>query len=113
MSEASLLNTLTSGNIRYKLPEYTTGFLLARKIELVFNGLDAETVTSAMSSMSHTSGGGGFLCFHASASVTKTKDTSHVSVKRTANGMSISIPGAQAIGYFTQVVPKFPGNQNF
>lgn len=111
LTESILLDTLTQSNVRYKLPEYTTGFLMARKIELVFSGLDADTVTSTMSSMSHTSSGVGFLCFHASASVTKTKDTSHVSVKRTANGMSISIPGAQVIGYYTQVMPKFPLNQ--
>lgn len=84
---------------------------MARKIELEFSGLDSETVTSTMSEMSHTSGGGGFLCFRASASKTKTKDTSHVQVKRTSNGMSIKIPGAQMIGYYTQILPKFPLDQ--
>ena len=96
---------------RYMLPEYTTGFLLARNIELEFSNLDSETITSTMNEMSHTSGSGGFLFFKASASVTKTKQTSHVRVERTGSGMKIKIPGAQVIGYYTRVMPRFPVNQ--
>ena len=110
-TELGFYNVLSNDNKQYKLPEYTTGFLLARNIELEFSGVDAETVTSTMSEMSHSSGGGGFLCFRASVSKTKTRDTSHVQVQRTANGMSIKIPGAQIIGYYTKIVPKFPLKQ--
>ena len=109
--EADFYNELSRSDVKYKLPEYTTGFLLARKVELEFSGLDSQTVTSTMSEMSHKSGGGGFFCFHASASETKTKQTSHVQVQRTANGMKISIPGAQIIGYYTEVLPRFPLTQ--
>jgi len=106
--EATFYNKVAdvNPNLRYKLPEYTTGFLLARKVELNFSGLDSDTVVSLMDEMSHTSAGGGFFCFRAGASVTKTKQTSHVRVDRTANGMSIKIPGAQIIGYFTEVMYK-------
>lgn len=109
--EDEFVRKLSDASLSYKLPEYTTAFLLARKIELEFSGVDSNVVTHAMSEASHTSGGGGFFCFRASASVTKTKQTSHVQVKKTASGMSISIPGAQIIGYYTQVLPKFPLNQ--
>ena len=35
-----------------------------------------------------------------------------MTVHRTANGMAIEIPGAQIIGYYTQVMPQFPKEQN-
>ena len=109
-TEVDFYNLLRTSN-QYKLPEYTTAFLLARNIELEFSGVDEKTVASTMSRMSHFSGGGGFLFFHASASVTSTKQTSDVQVKRTANGMKINIPGAQIIGYYTETLPRFPVNQ--
>lgn len=110
-TETELLKEISETDIQYKLPEYTTGFLLARKIELEFSGLDSSTVTSTMNQMSSFSAGGGFLFFRASTSVTKTKRSSHVQVKRTGSGMKIAIPGAQIIGYYTQVMPRFPVNQ--
>jgi hypothetical protein len=110
-SENDFFNILHNNQKRFKLPEFTTSFLLARKLELEFSGVDDEIVKSTMSEMSHTSGSGGFLFIRASVSKTKTRDTSHVSVKKTANGMTISVPGAQIIGYYTKVLPKFPLNQ--
>ena len=110
-TETSFYTELSQNVKQYKLPEYTTGFLLARKIEMEFSGLDSATVTSTMNEMSHKSGSGGFLFFRAQASETKTKHTSHTNVQRTASGMKISIPGAQLVGYYTQVLPRFPVNQ--
>ena len=110
-SESAFYEELSQTHTKYKLPEYTTGFLLARKIELEFSGLDKETVRSTVSQMSRRSGGGGFLFFRASYSSSSSKKSSHVSVKQTASGMKIKIPGAQVIGYYTQVVPRFPVSQ--
>lgn len=100
------------GNRQYRLPEYVTSFLLARDIELEFSGVDADTVSDTLDEYSHTSGSGGFLFFRASASVTKSSQWSQVTAQRTANGMSIKIPGTQLIGYFTQKMPRFPFQQN-
>ena len=111
LTETQFYDEVTSDQTHYKLPEYTTGFLLARNIELEFKKLDSETVSSFMSEMSHTGGSGGFLFFHAGASVTKTKQTSHVQVQKTASGMKIKIPGAQVIGYYTETLPRFPIEQ--
>lgn len=107
-SETNFYNQLLKNNVHYKLPEYTTAFLLARNIELEFSGLDSNTVSYAMQEHSHSEGHGGFLFFRASASVSKGKQTSHVQMDRTADGLSIKIPGAQVIGYYTEVLPIFP-----
>ena len=110
LREDDFYQTLLQDNIRYKLPEYTTAFLLARDIELEFSGLDSKTVSYAMQEQSHYEGHGGFLFFHAGVSVSKGKQTSQVTVDRTADGMRVKIPGAQVIGYYTEVVPIFPAN---
>ena len=44
-----------------------------------------------------------------SAGYKKTSQT--MTVDRTANGMILNIPGAQIIGYYTTVLPKFPTKQ--
>lgn len=77
-----------------------------------FSGVDSEVVTSTMRKVTEASGRGGFAFFRVSASYSKTRQTSHVSVKKTTTGMSISVPGAQIIGYYTQVMPRFPQNQD-
>jgi len=107
LSEVEFFNSLTKDELLYKLPEYPTSFLLGRNIEMEFTGLDSKVVTSTMNEMSHTSGSGGFLFFHAGASVTKSKSTSSVNIQKTADGMKIKIPGAQLMGYYTQVMPHF------
>lgn len=108
LPEADFYKRLTDNpNVHYKLPEYTTAFLLARNIDLEFAGLDSSTVSYAMQEQSHYEGHGGFLFFHAGVSVSKGKQTSQVTVDRTADGMRIKIPGAQIIGYYTEIVPSF------
>ena len=112
MSETDFITKVTSSNnIGFMLPEYPTSFLLARNIEMEFDGIDSSVITSTMNEMSQASGHGGFLFFHASASVSKSKTTSSVNIQRTANGMKLSIPGTQMIGYYTSVLPKFPHDQ--
>lgn len=111
LTETEFVQKVTSNNVRYLLPEYTTGFLLARNIEIEFRGLDSSVVSHAMQSSVHDSSGGGFLFFSWSSSVSKSKQKSHTAISKTADGMSIKIPGAQIIGYYTQKLPEFPADQ--
>ncbi len=108
LTETDFYRKLTEDKVKYKLPEYPTSFLLGRNIELEFQGVDSSVVSSTMNEMSHSSGSGGFLFFHASASVTKSQTTSSLNIQKTADGMKIKIPGAQLMGYYTEVVPEFP-----
>ena len=112
MTEEDFIHEILGANGRqYRLPEYVTSFLLARDIELEFSGVDASTIRDTLDEYSHSSGSGGFLFFRASASVTKSSHWSQVTAERTANGMTIKIPGTQLIGYYTQKVPRFPLQQ--
>lgn len=109
LTETEFIRAVSGENgPHYRLPEYVTSFLLARDVELEFSGVDASTVRDTMDEYSHSSGSGGFLFFRASASVSKSNHWSQVTTHRTANGMTIKIPGTQLIGYYTQKVPQFP-----
>ena len=103
---------MEDSTVSYLLPEYATGFLLARKIELEFSGLDASTTRHIMQTSVQTSVSVSYGLFSGSVSVGYNHQRSSVQVKRTADGLKISIPGAQSIGYFTEIVPKFPTDQN-
>lgn len=96
----------------YLIPEYVTSFLLARNVKLQFSGLDSSSVSHAMQMMAGGSLSGSYDMFSLSASVGIGKEKQSVTADRTANGMIINIPGAQVIGYYTQVVPQFPRDQN-
>ena len=91
-----------------QLPEYTTGFLLAKDISMRFRGVDSATTSHAIqeSASSHISGSYG--PFSASASFSYGHKSSNLKVSSQADGFQIDIPGAQIIGYFTSVLPKFP-----
>ena len=95
----------------YLMPEYVTSFLLARNVKLQFSGLDSSSVSKAMQTVSDTSVNGNLGIFGFSVSVGKRKGRQSVTADRTANGMIIHIPGAQIIGYHTQVMPQFPKQQ--
>ena len=96
----------------YLLPEYVTSFLLARNVKLQFSGLDSSSVSHAMQMMAGGSISGSYDMFSMSASVGIGKEKQSVTADRTANGMIINIPGAQVIGYYTQVMPQFPRDQH-
>jgi hypothetical protein len=96
----------------YLMPEYVTSFLLARNIKLQFSGLDSKSVSKGMQMMAGGSVTGGYNMFSFSASVGVQKGKQSVTADRTANGMVIHIPGAQIIGYYTQVMPQFPKDQS-
>lgn len=119
MKESEFLEKTTKGD--YYLPQYTTGLLLAREIEMEFSGVDKSTAASIIRS-SHTSyaassssGSSGWGCF---SFASRSDYTSSYSAQRsysasfqassTASGLKIAIPGVQVIGYYTQIVDKFP-----
>ena len=94
----------------YQLPEYVTSFLLASDIELEFSNINRKTFSETVSIFSHTSVHASYYCFSASFSSSSGNYKSRSSVHRTANGMKIKMPGAQIIGYYTQILPKFPAS---
>ncbi len=113
-SEIDFINTINgdadNGDTIYQLPEYVTSFLLARDIDLEFSNTKKKTLRETESTFSHTSAHASFLCFSASFSSSSSNYKSRSSVHRTANGMKIKMPGAQIIGYYTQILPKFPAS---
>ena len=95
------------------LPEYVTSFLLARNVKLQFSGLDSRSVSKAMQMVAGGSFNTGLpLVFDFSATVGIQRTKQSVTADCTANGMIIHIPGAQIIGYYTQVMPEFPKEQS-
>ena len=100
----------------YLLPEYVTSFVLARDVKLQFSDVNANSVSRVMQMIA----GGSFmgsvifpvkgipieLSQKFSTGIKKIKQS--VTAHRTANGIIINIPGAQIIGYFTNVLPRFP-----
>ena len=96
----------------YLLPEYVTGLLLSQNINLEFVGISASQSVHAVHSASSSSYSlsGGFGPWKASVSYGRSSSNYQKTFKAesTSSGMRISIPGAQIIGYYTQVMPKFP-----
>ena len=110
------MKEITKEDETYLLPEYVTGLLLSRNVNLEFRGISASQSARAVhrfSSYSY-SARGGFGPWSARVSGGKTKSSSHRTFKMesTSNGLRVSIPGAQVIGYYTQVMPKFPVPMN-
>ena len=85
-------------------------FLLAKDIELEFRGISSSTTAHMLSRSVEGSVGitYGPFTLGASPSVGYSSDSSHVSTEATADGIRVRVPGAQVIGYYTTVVPKFP-----
>ena len=104
----------------YLMPEYVTSFLMARNVRLEYSGLDSNTVSKSMEvmvgikvgiapnlAMDHKT-----MMFGVSAGLDVKTGKKSMNSHRTANGMVIEIPGAQIIGYYTQVMPEFPKQQS-
>ena len=96
---------------RYLMPEYVTGFLLARNVKLQFSGVDSKTASHMTQLSVGVKFSASYEMFTVSAAVGVNKSKQRTTVDRTSNGMIISIPGAQIIGYYTSVLPKFPIKQ--
>ena len=102
------------------MSEYVTSFLLARNVKLQFSGLDSNNVNRAMQLIASLTNSGSVsavmkgvpVMFNFNAQVGVHFGRKSVTADRTANGMIIHIPGAQIIGYYTQVMPQFPKEQS-
>lgn len=75
-----------------------------------FSGLDADSKQSAMSSSfgATAKGGWGPINYGGSGSSSGAMSSSNMRVSSTADGLKVEIPGAQIIGYYCDIVPKFP-----
>ena len=100
-----------AGTNRYLMPEYVTGFLLARKIRLQFSGVDSKSASHMTQWSVKAKVTDSYRMFSLSAAVGVDNLKQTMTVDRTSDGMIISIPGAQIIGYYTTVLPKFPISQ--
>ena len=104
--ENAHINDITSNT--YLLPEYVTGLLLSRNVTLDFKVDSASTSARAVSVGHSTSVSGRYGPWRASFSYNYGKRERSFRTESTSDGLRITIPGAQVIGYFTQVTPKFP-----
>ena len=93
----------------HMLPQYVNSFLLAKDIELEFRGVSAKTSAHMLSRNVKGTLGISYGPFNlGSGSVGYGSTSKSTSTEVTANGIRISVHGAQVIGYYTTVVNKFP-----
>lgn len=114
LSEAEFVREVKSSygttNPSYLLPQYVSGLLLSRNVEVEFTTSDASTSTHAVRVASSASASGGIGPWRASVSYSGGRSHRTMNFASTATGLRVTIPGAQVIGYYTQVVPHFPKN---
>ena len=112
LSEAEFVSTVKSSygttNPSYLLPQYVTGLLLSRNVEVEFATKDASTSAHAVRVASSGSISGGVGLWKASVSTSYGRTERTMNFESTATGLRVTVPGAQVIGYYTQVVPHFP-----
>lgn len=116
LTETDFINAVSGGDgpddFIYRLPEYVTSFLLAKDIELEISSKSGNFYHTFMreTSYSRFSAEVNVLFFKASVTAESSKSSSEARTRihRTANGLKMKIPGAQVIGYYTRVLPKFP-----
>ena len=96
---------------RYLMPEYVTGFLLARNVKLQFSRVDARSTSHLTQLTVGTKFSASYKMFTLSGAVGVGHQKQSTTVDRTSDGMIINIPGAQVIGYYTTLLPKFPLKQ--
>ena len=92
----------------YQLYQYPTAFLLAKDITMDFIGLSDETKHTALASSFGASLLGSYGPISFGDPIPASGSHSHMQASPTANGLKVYIPGAQIIGYYCDVVPKFP-----
>ena len=110
--EDRFISAITEPGANYLLPEYVTGLLLSRNINIEFKGISASRAAHAVHVATSTSfsasGGFGFWSASVSGSFSNSRAQRTFSAESTSDGLRVSIPGAQIIGYYTQVLPEFP-----
>ena len=95
---------------QYLLYQYPTAFLLAKDVAMEFSGLDANVKQQALSTSFGGSAKGGWGPFNFKAEASGSTSSNNLRASSTADGLKIEIPGAQLIGYYCDVVPKFPNS---
>ena len=116
LTEIDFINAVSGGDgpddFIYRLPEYVTSFLLAKDIELDISSKSKKLYETFMEETlySRSTTRKSYIFFSTSHTTESTTSSSESKsrVYRTANGLKIKIPGAQLIGYYTRVLPKFP-----
>ena len=106
MSEKKFYKEITDE--KYLLYQYSTAFLMAKEVTMEFSGLDASTKRSALSVSFGAAAKGNYGPFTFGGSTSTSGSHSSMKASSTANGLKIDIPGAQIIGYYCDIVPKFP-----
>ena len=116
LTEPDFINAVSGGDgpddFIYRLPEYVTSFLLAKDIELEISSKSNTLFRSFMKQTSYTrtTRERNYIFFKTSVTTESSysSSTKVTRVHRTADGFKLKIPGAQVIGYYTRVLPKFP-----
>ena len=93
------------------MPEYVSSFLIAKDLKLEFSGMDSASVSRGMQFAATAKFSGTYNMVNLNAAVGVNKNTQSLTADRTSTGMIITVPGAQIIGYYTNVLPKFPQDQ--
>ena len=106
LSEVNFVNAISSG--KYLLPEYCTAFLLAKDVYLEFSGMSSDDVEDATRTAGNGHFSGSYGPFSAGETLQYNHQTHYTQASSASNGLNIKIPGAQIIGYYTSVIPKFP-----
>ncbi len=91
-----------------QLPEYTTGFLLAKDVSMRFRGVSNNATSHALQESASGTFSGGFGPFSVSSSFSYGHVSNNVQVSSESDGLQITMPGAQVIGYYVSVLPEFP-----
>ena len=111
--EAKFINEITRQDANYLIPEYVTR-LLSRNVNIELTGIDQSNACHAIYTASRSSFRGGvsfgFWRARVLASFSNSRSSRTYSMEATSNGLRISLPGV--IGYYTQIMPKFPNNKS-
>ena len=110
MTEKDFIEKMTEDDQPYLLPEFVSAFLLAKDIEMEFTGIDSETQVFMKQQSAERKLSGNFACFTASSAFDYGDADINIHTESTIDGLKIKIPGAQAIGYYTTILPCFPNN---
>jgi hypothetical protein len=90
----------------FQLSQYVSGLLLSRNIEMQFDvRLDYSTQAVRESTGQLL---GGFAFWSASLPLSHGRVQRAASVESSDTGIRVFLPGVQLIGYYTQIVSRFP-----
>ena len=90
------------------LPQYITGLLLCRNLDLEWSGVDQETKASFVRTSLNVGLSVSYGAFQLGGGLARAKQKSSFEATTTASGLRVRVPGVQMIGYYTEVVDKFP-----